>query len=149
MSKTSQSTNFRKFDVDELDEERFQDDHAETTESSGPSESEIQNLLNAKKNADALKLLLTNPPFSAGQKEKSQAFSLVLRVLSQFKTADIDSTMKQLSTKETDVLLKYIYRGFSEPSDNTCGTLLHWHEKVVANGGLGSIMRVLTDRKSV
>ena len=47
MSKTSQSTNFRKVNVDELDEERFQDDAGETSAASGPSDSEIQNLLNA------------------------------------------------------------------------------------------------------
>lgn len=46
MSKSSQSTNFRKVNVDELDEERFQDDTGESAVSTGPSESEIQNLLN-------------------------------------------------------------------------------------------------------
>lgn len=47
MSKASQSTNFRKVNVDDLDEDRFQDDAGETHESSGPSETDVQNLLNA------------------------------------------------------------------------------------------------------
>ena len=47
MAKSSHSTNFRKVNVDELDEERFQDDAGESTVSTGPTEGEIQNLLNA------------------------------------------------------------------------------------------------------
>ena len=46
MSKSSKSTNFRKFNVDELDEDRFQDDTTTTEESVGPSEGDVQNLLN-------------------------------------------------------------------------------------------------------
>ena len=46
MSKSSQSTNFRKVNVDELDEDRFQDDTTATEESVGPSEGDVQNLLN-------------------------------------------------------------------------------------------------------
>jgi actin related protein 2/3 complex subunit 5 len=45
--------------------------------------------------------------------------------------------------------MKYIYRGFSEPTDNSGAILLTWHEKAYAIGGLGSIVRVLTDRKTV
>jgi len=46
MSKTSQSTNFRKFNVDDLDEDRFQEDDVASEETVGPSESDVQNLLN-------------------------------------------------------------------------------------------------------
>lgn len=46
MSKSSQSTNFRKVNVDDLDEDRFQDDAGETQETVGPSEGDVQNLLN-------------------------------------------------------------------------------------------------------
>jgi len=28
--------------------------------------------------------------------------------------------------------MKYIYRGFAEPTENSCGILLVWHEKVRA-----------------
>lgn len=147
MSKSSQSTNFRKVNVDELDEERYQDDTGEATESTGPTEGEIQNLLNAKKNGDALILLLKDPPFNGGQKEKASRFALVLRVLMQFKSGEIDGTLKTLSSDDIDVLLKFIYRGFSEPTDSSCSTLLTWHEKTVAIAGLGSIMRVMTERK--
>lgn len=45
--------------------------------------------------------------------------------------------------------MKYIYRGFEQPSDGSSGHLLTWHEKVFAKGGVGSIVRVLTDKKRV
>ena len=47
MSKSSQSTNFRAVDIDELDEERYQDDANDVQSISSPDENEIQNLLNA------------------------------------------------------------------------------------------------------
>lgn len=48
MSKATLSTQFRKVDVDELDEERFQDDTTgEQEKGSVPSDAEIQSLLNA------------------------------------------------------------------------------------------------------
>jgi len=149
MSKSSQSTNFRKVNVDELDEDRFQDDTTTTEESVGPSEGDVQNLLNSKKSNDALKLILKDPPYNASDKEKKRLMALLLRVLAQYKSNDVESAVKTLSSEEQDVLLKFIYKGFSEPSDSACGSLLSWHEKVVSVTGNGSIMRVLTDRKSV
>ena len=149
MSKSSQSTNFRKVNVDELDEERYQDDAGESVESSGPTEGEIQNLLNSKKHVEALSLLLKDPPFNAGKEAKAARFALVLRVLTQFKSGEIDATLKGFAGDDVDNLLKFIYRGFSEPTDSSCSTLLTWHEKVVAVGGPGSIMRVMTDRKAL
>ena len=45
MSKASQSTKFRGVDVDELDENKFQDDGDEDSGQSGPDETEVNNLL--------------------------------------------------------------------------------------------------------
>jgi hypothetical protein len=45
MAKASLSTQFRKVDVDELDENQFQDDQAEDATESGPNESEVNNLI--------------------------------------------------------------------------------------------------------
>ena len=149
MSKSSQSTNFRAVDIDELDEERYQDDANDVPTQIGPDENEIQNLLNVKKTAEALKLLLEQPPFNAGAPEKARVFQLMVRVLSQTKSTEIDNIVQQLSQTQVDTLLKYIYKGFNEPTDSLCGVLLNWHEKVFAATGLGGIMRVMTSRTSV
>lgn len=50
---------------------------------------------------------------------------------------------------QKDVLMKYVYRGFENPSEGSSGHLLFWHEKVFESTGVGSIVRVLTDRKKV
>ncbi len=48
----------------------------------------------------------------------------------QFKTSEIEKAINDLDKDAIDVLMKYIYKGFSEPSDNSSAVLLVWHEKV-------------------
>lgn len=55
---------------------------------------------------------------------------LVTRVLASFKTNDIDSCIKSLDSVTLDLLMKYIYKGFENPSEGSSGALLAWHEKV-------------------
>ena len=42
----------------------------------------------------------------------------------------MDGAVKILDKNELDVLMKYIYRGFAEPTDGSSAILLTWHEKV-------------------
>lgn len=150
MSKSSQAREFRKVNVDMFDEDVYQDDQTEEEQDSGPSEADIQQLLMSKNHNEALKLLLAKAPAGSKNKErKDKAFALVVRVLTAYKTSEIESAAKTLETQQMDVLMKYIYRGFAEPSDSFCACLLIWHDKLVAVGGPGSIIRVLTDRKTV
>ncbi|GFO09561.1 actin-related protein 2/3 complex subunit 5 [Plakobranchus ocellatus] len=98
---------------------------------------------------EALLLVLQNAPIgSKNQAVKDRATSLLMRVLTSFK-GDIDQCVKSLDGKNVDMLMKYIYRGFEMPTENSSAVLLTWHQKVFAVGGLGSIMRVMTDRKRV
>ncbi|XP_046845768.1 actin-related protein 2/3 complex subunit 5-A-like [Xenia sp. Carnegie-2017] len=150
MAKASLSTQFRKVDVDELDENLFQDEQGEDGTDSGPNESEVNSLILQKNNKDALKATLCNPPIaSKNQAAKDKAFNLVMRVLQAFKSSEIDAGLKVLDKEEVDILMRYIYRGFAQASDSASAILLTWHEKVVAIGGIGTIVRVMTDRKSV
>lgn len=55
---------------------------------------------------------------------------MVLRVLTSFKSSDIEPAVKSLDKNGVDLLMKYIYRGFEKPSDNSSAILLQWHEKV-------------------
>ena len=57
-------------------------------------------------------------------------FQIVLDVLTRFRSADVEKAVKSLSSDEVDILMKYIYRGFAYPTENSCGILLVWHEKV-------------------
>ena len=57
-------------------------------------------------------------------------FQIVLDVLTRFRSSDVEKAVKSLSSDEVDILMKYIYRGFANPTENSCGILLVWHEKV-------------------
>lgn len=148
MSKNTGASQFRKVDVDQFDEDKFVDDAAEDA-NDVVADAEVNKLLTAGKNQDALKLLLSNPPTNGNKEAKDKAFSNALRVLTSFKVSEIEAAVKSLDGKSVDILMKYIYRGFEEPHDNSCAVLLSWHEKTFAAGGLGSIVRVMTDRKRV
>ena len=80
--------------------------------------------------------------------QKEKAAHLVVKVLSSIKSSEVQSAVKQLEVEEVDVLMKYIYKGFSMGLDGQqCGTLLQWHGKALQEGGKGCIVRVLSDRK--
>lgn len=61
---------------------------------------------------------------------QERAELLVVRVLSSFKSSDIEKAVGSLDKAGVDLLMKYIYRGFEKPSDNSSAVLLQWHEKV-------------------
>ena len=74
---------------------------------------------------------------------------MVIKVLLATKQNQVDSVVKTLDSDQKDLLMKYIYRGFEAPSEGSSAQLLFWHEKVFETAGLGSIVRVLSDRKKV
>ncbi|XP_007420666.1 actin-related protein 2/3 complex subunit 5-like protein [Python bivittatus] len=80
---------------------------------------------------------------------KEQAQEVVLKVLTAFKSSEIEQAVNSLDSNGIDLLMKYIYKGFEKPTENSSAILLQWHEKALAVGGLGSIVRVLTARKTV
>ncbi|KAK2895781.1 hypothetical protein Q8A73_015269 [Channa argus] len=143
MSKNTASDRFRKVDVDEYDENKFVDEEDGGENQGGPDEAEGN--MNA-----ALLAVLKNPPVNnKNQNAKERAELLVVKVLSNFKSTDIEKAVGSLDKAGVDLLMKYIYRGFEKPSDNSSAVLLQWHEKALAVGGVGSIVRVLTARKTV
>ncbi|NXT47994.1 ARP5L protein, partial [Pluvianellus socialis] len=80
---------------------------------------------------------------------QEQAQGTVLKVLTSFKSSEIEQAVNSLDRNGVDLLMKYIYKGFEKPTENSSAILLQWHEKALAVGGLGSIVRVLTARKTV
>ena len=139
---------FRRIDVDQYDEEKFKDDQIVQDES-GPDEQEVNGFLMSGNSLKALKSCLQNPLYrSKDAAMKSKAVLLAVRVLTSFKSSEISGAVESLDIQELDVLMKYIYKGFSLGLDGQqCGSLLSWHEKVTAKGGMGCIIRVLADRK--
>uniref|UniRef100_A0A6Q2X9G7 Actin-related protein 2/3 complex subunit 5 n=1 Tax=Esox lucius TaxID=8010 RepID=A0A6Q2X9G7_ESOLU len=136
MAKNTLSSRFRKLDIDEFDENKFVDDHDEAVDNQGPDGAEIDNLLRqyplcTGDMMTAFHIALRNPPLNTKNpaiKERAQA--IVLRVLTSFKSSDIEPAVKSLDRSGVDLLMKYIYRGFEKPSDNSSAILLQWHEKV-------------------
>ncbi|XP_061184487.1 actin-related protein 2/3 complex subunit 5-C-like [Saccostrea echinata] len=150
MSKNTGASKFRKVNVDEYDEENFQDNEDTDVGEVGPNENEVVNYLNQSKNVEALKAVLQNPLQGCKDKRmKDKVVQLVVRVLTAFKTSEIEKGVNALDSKSLDILMKYIYRGFEFPSEGSSAALLTWHEKVYAVGGSGTIIRVLTDRRNV
>ncbi|CAB3249947.1 unnamed protein product [Arctia plantaginis] len=99
---------------------------------------------------DALKVVLNNAPLgSANQQIKDNALALTIKVLLAIKSTQIEDAVGNLSSDDIDILMKYIYRGFENPSEGSSGHLLLWHEKAFSIGGSGSIVRVLSDRMKV
>ncbi|KAK2840618.1 hypothetical protein Q7C36_012197 [Tachysurus vachellii] len=153
MAKNTMWSRFRGLDIDQYDENRFVDENEEAGEQQGPDGAEVDALIRQYPTRDmmtAFHVALKNPPINSKNpavKERAQA--VVMRVLTSFKSSDIEPAVKSLDKNGVDLLMKYVYRGFEKPSDNSSAILLQWHEKAFAVGGLGSIVRVLTARKSV
>lgn len=65
------------------------------------------------------------------QAVKDRATALVTRVLTSFKTSDVESAVQSLSDDEVDLLMKYVYKAMDIQADNaTCQYLLSWHAQV-------------------
>ncbi|GFU05572.1 hypothetical protein NPIL_6581 [Nephila pilipes] len=153
MAKCTISSAFRKIDIDIYNDDCYREEEEQQPPHSpptGPDEQEIVNLINQGKHVDALKILLRSAPIATkNQSIKDAAFNIVLKVILSIKTSDIEKTVSQLDREQIDMLMKYVYKGFENPSEGRSAHLLAWHEKVYAAGGIGSIVRVLTDRKRV
>ncbi|CAO2637228.1 Actin-related protein 2/3 complex subunit 5 [Lemmus lemmus] len=113
MSKnTVSSARFRKVDVDEYDENKFVDEEDGGDGQAGPDEGNMTAAL------------------QAALYPQDRAGSIVLKVLISFKANDIEKAVQSLDKNGVDLLMKYIYKGFESPSDNSSAMLLQWHEKV-------------------
>lgn len=53
-----------------------------------------------------------------------------MRVLTAMKSNEMESAVRILDKNDQDILMKYIYRGFAEPTEASSAVLLTWHERV-------------------
>ncbi|KNC95866.1 uncharacterized protein SPPG_08730 [Spizellomyces punctatus DAOM BR117] len=151
----------RKINVDQYDDEDAFVDENQTA--SGPTAdsaqveadvnsraAEVRNYLSRGDVAGAVAKALENPPAGrALQTVKDRNTATVMEALAAARSTDIINIVKGLSTQQMDILMKYIYRGMGSPELYNSAILLTWHEKATEVGGLGGIVRALTDRKTV
>ena len=111
-------------------------------------EAEVSKLLQRKDKLNALKSALYNPPVSAKSSEiKDRNAANVERVLSAIADAEIPTIVDGLDSESLDNLMKYVYK-FMQKSTN-CSQMLKLHASITDKAGVGSIIRVMTDRKQV
>lgn len=80
---------------------------------------------------------------------QENALSLTLRVILSIKPSQIEEIVNSLDNSLLDTLMKYVYKGFETPSEGSSGLLLLWHEKIYNLGGVGCIVRVLSDTRRI
>ncbi|KAB1266144.1 Actin-related protein 2/3 complex subunit 5 [Camelus dromedarius] len=136
------SARFRKVDVDEYGENKFVDEEDGGDGQAGPDEGEVESCLRQGSMTAALQAALKSPAINTkSQAVKDRAGSIVLKVPISFKANDIEKAVQSLDKNGVDLLMKYIYKGFESPSGNSSAVLSQWHEKALAAGGVGSIVR--------
>ncbi|KCV73027.1 actin like protein 2/3 complex, subunit 5 [Fonticula alba] len=148
------SSKHRNIDVDSLLREGYEDDDqsvdASVVASINDRATNVRTLLNKGDAAGSVAVAVDNPPFNCNDAAlKAKNLETVMSSLSAVRAADIPAVIKSLTPEQVDNLVKYIYAGFAIPSGQYSGHLLLWHEKAIEVGGLGSITRVLTSRKTV
>jgi actin related protein 2/3 complex subunit 5 len=109
---------------------------------------EVDGLLGKKEKVKALLVALRNPPAGCKNEAVKDANAAVVdHVLSKFQDADVPPAIEALSLEACDVLMKYVYK-FMGRAQN-CALMLKLHAQLEVKAGAGSIMRVLTDRKTI
>ena len=156
MATNTNSNVFRTLDVDKYSEDIYKDeqDVAETPgnvkEVGDIADTLVESLLAEGKAGEALSRVLTTTGLGIKNKETREAnLGAAMRVMMSIKTSQIEGAVAELDNENRDILMKIIYRGFENPSEGSSGQLLVWHEKVFAVSGVGSIVRVMTDKKTV
>ena len=148
MSINTSDTGFRRVEVDQC--ERVDPVSHDLIKEYNLDFKDLELRLQRGNGIDVLKTILSSPP--AGSKdpqEKDGALSLVIRSMLSIRKGQIKQKVEELDGEQKRCLMKYIYRGFEQPKDGSSAHLLKWHEHTFASTGLGTIMRVFTDRKTI
>jgi actin related protein 2/3 complex subunit 5 len=111
-------------------------------------ESSVDGLLRSKRMADALQTSLSDPPVASKSADVKKKYAmLVLKVIAAVDDKQIDDVLSPLDLDTCDILMKYVYKGLESPDQST--QLLKWHAKLLDKVGLGAVVRVMADRKTV
>jgi len=109
----------------------------------------VRNLLIKNDRANALIASLEDAPLGCKDAQvKKQSADIVASVLSTTKDNEIAGLVEKLDNNQLDILMKYIYKCLESGEQNSV-PLFKWHKEVLDKAGMGSIIRVLTERKTL
>lgn len=111
----------------------------------------VKSLMMGHDKKGALEASLRNPPLGSKEQDiKDKTVELVAGILSEVSENEIDNILQPLDNDLLDILMKYIYRIMQDTGKGTnYGVLLKMHDAIVARAGLGSIIRSISERKTV
>jgi len=89
------------------------------------------------------------PQLTKDEEMKKSAFNLIMYILLNVKKTDIDSILEQMDIDQLDLLMRYVYKGLENPLNGRSNRLFYWHSAIFYKVGLGSIMRVLCDKRKI
>ena len=148
MAKATENRAFRTVDVDLYNEDNYKEEADTEVSTEALDFSQLNSLLNSNKNVEALKLLLAGSPVGIKDPDtKSKVRDLAQRILLAVKKEEMEPAVSKMDKDTLDVLMKFIYAGFERPVEGSSGHLLVWHDKVFSASGLGSVVRVLSDKR--
>ena len=149
MSKKTLSSHLRKVDVKHYRDEPDQEIAMSLVDTILRG-AKVKRLVEMGNLVEALVTALESPPMPCKEHLiKKRNAGIVLDVLARFRPSEIKKTVAKLDNDQIDTLVKYVYRGFEEPTDRLCAILLVWHQHAVSSRGLVTIVRVLTSCKTV
>ncbi|KAI9320170.1 actin-related protein 2/3 complex subunit 5 [Dichotomocladium elegans] len=154
--------NWRTIDVDQYDEDAYTEDEilaeyeiqlpADQVESLARTRStDVRNYQFTRGDPkSALLRSLDDPPYGRHLAQaKIISTQTVIDALNLVKANDIVSTISSLSIDQQDLLMKYLYAGLARPELYNSAVLLTWHEKLTEAAGVGCIVRVMSDKRTV
>ncbi|MCJ1307273.1 hypothetical protein MMC25_000919 [Agyrium rufum] len=140
---------------------------------------QIRQLLRGGDAEGALRGAMESAPYGGDAGAKDVHLGSVVEILQSIKQSDMSPMLSRIYGSEggpdtLDTLMKYLYKGMAQSSPSNkalspqitgfsqihgrgggegggqaMSVLLSWHEKVVEIAGLGAVVRVLTDRRTV
>ncbi|QLQ80590.1 hypothetical protein HG537_0D05910 [Torulaspora globosa] len=151
--------NWRRIDIDAFDPDsgRLTAQHLippnqvlVTLQDIQPKISQLRSLASSGDMISAIQLAVNDPPYGADEITKKTYFHAVLDALTQVRQSDITTIVQQLTSKQQDVLVKYLYKGMSVPEgQKQGGILLSWFERLTQTAGVNPIVHYLSDRQTV
>jgi len=155
------SAAYRKIDIDALDEDVLLETELYEPDPRDPrtvlsdarqKTAQVRSLLSRNDIAGALDAILSEHPYGPNVDEaKSLTLNALLLILNSTKATDISGVLRNLDIDQQDTLMKYLYKGMGSQglADVNGSVLLSWHEKLTEVAGIGCIVRVMTDRRTV